>query len=147
MKKLGKSLKINSKICIPQKEIRLTYSRSSGPGGQNVNKLNTKATLRFDINKSRAFDLEEKKRIKKRLAARITRNGILTLWSDRFRSQKANRKDVLEKFADLLQWALRERPARKKTAPSKAAKEKRLAEKRHRSKIKQARKKDLIKDW
>ncbi len=134
-------VKINN-IKIPDNEIRFIFSRSSGPGGQNVNKVNTKATVKFDIMASKALGLEQKERIRKRLSGRISRNGILTVSSDRFRSQQANRKDALDRLSRLLSEALRVKPKRKKTSIPKAAKERRLREKRHRGEIKKTRRKD-----
>ena len=129
-------------INIPDNEIRFIFSRSSGPGGQNVNKVNTKATVKFDIMASNALNPEQKERIRKRLSSRISRNGILTVSPDRFRSQQANRKDALERLSRLLSEALRVKPKRKKTSVPKAAKERRLREKRHRGEIKKTRRKD-----
>ncbi|NPA94199.1 MAG: aminoacyl-tRNA hydrolase [Thermodesulfobacteria bacterium] len=140
-------IKISNKFSIPEHEIHFIFSRSSGPGGQNVNKVNTKATLRFDLDGSRAFPPEIKRKLRRRLSSRINQKGILTLSSDRFRSQRANREDVLQRFIQLLEEGLKEKPVRKKTTISRAAKERRLRQKHHRSQIKKARKKDFSNEW
>ncbi len=140
-------VKITKKLEIPDEEIRFTFSRSSGPGGQNVNKVNTKATLRFDINSTKGLTPEQKKVLKRRLNNRISQNGVLTVSSDRFRSQRANREEALRRFVELLNQALKPRPKRKKTSVPRAARERRLREKKHRSRIKAARRKDLSGEW
>ncbi len=140
-------VKITKKLEIPDEEIRFTFSRSSGPGGQNVNKVNTKATLRFEINSSKGLTPEQKKVLKRRLHNRISQNGVLTVSSDRFRSQRANREEALRRFVELLTKALKPRPKRKKTSVPRAARERRLREKKHRSRIKAARRKDLSGEW
>ncbi len=140
-------VKITQKLEIPDEEIRFTFSRSSGPGGQNVNKVNTKATLRFDIDSTKSLTPEQKKVLKRRLHNRISRNGVLTVSSDRFRSQRANREEALRRFVELLNQALKPRPKRKKTSIPRAARERRLREKKHRSRIKAARRKDLSSEW
>ncbi len=140
-------VKISKRFNIPDHEIHFTFSRSSGPGGQNVNKVNTKATLRFNLEATRAFPQEVKKKLRRRLSSRINQKGVITLSSDRFRSQRANREDVLQRFIRLLEEGLKEKPVRKKTTISQAAKERRLRQKHHRAKIKKARKKDFLNDW
>ncbi len=140
-------VQITKKLEIPDKEIRFTFSRSRGPGGQNVNKVNTRATLRFDISSSSSLTPEQKRALKKKLHNRITKNGVLTISSDRFRSQKANREDSLRRFVELLALALKPNPKRKKTSVPLALKERRLKEKKHRSMIKKERSKNFLKEW
>ncbi len=140
-------VKITKKLEIPHEEIRFTFSRSSGPGGQNVNKVNTKATLRFDIDSTKGLTPEQKRVVKRRLHNRISQNGVLTVSSDRFRSQRANREEALRRFVELLSQALKTRPRRKKTSVPRAARERRLREKKHRSRVKAARRKDLSDQW
>ncbi len=140
-------MKILKHTVIPDREIRFIFSRSRGPGGQNVNKVNTKATAIFDVMASKGLSVAQKERIKKKLSSRLSRNGILVVSSDRFRSQKANREDALKRIASILKEALKERPKRKRTTVSASAKERRLREKKHRSRIKKARKKDFLKEW
>ena len=139
-------IEITRKLAIPEGELRFTFSRSGGPGGQNVNKVSTKATLRFDVSASKALNPEQKAAVKKRLASRISRNGVLVISSDRHRSQHANRREAVQIFQRLLKDALKTRPQRKRTTISRAAKERRLKEKRHRSRIKQMRSKSFLHD-
>ena len=140
-------VKIRNGPEILERELRFTFSRSSGPGGQNVNKVNTRATLRFDVDASKGLSEEQKARIKRRLASRISRNGILMVTAGSHRTQKANRDAAVKRFSRLIASALKERVPRKKTSVSRAAKEKRLREKKHRSRIKQARAKRFNSDW
>ncbi len=139
MKKGSQTIEIGRYAAIPSKELRFTFSRSSGPGGQNVNKVNTRATLHFDVEGSKALTAEQKAIVKKRLASRLTRNGVLLISSDRHRSQHANRQETIRTFERLLAEALRPKVPRKKRSVPKAAKERRLRAKRHRSKIKRLR--------
>lgn len=140
-------IRINDSLEIPERELRFTFSRSSGPGGQNVNKVSTKVTLRFDINRTRGLSDEQKARIKRRLASRISRNGVLRVTAGYHRTQKANREAAVKRFSQLLASALATNPPRKRTGISRAAKERRLKAKRHRSRIKQARSKRIEPDW
>ena len=137
---------INHGLEIPEKELRFTFSRSSGPGGQNVNKVSTKVTLQFDIDRSASISEQQKARIKKKLASRISRNGVLRVTAGYHRTQKANREAVVKRFYELLASALAERRPRKRTKVSWAAKERRLKAKRHRSRIKQTRSKRIEAD-
>ncbi len=138
-------IRINKDLVIPEKEIKFSFARSRGPGGQNVNKVNTKVVLRFDVNGSKALSTAQKKRLRQKMASRISRNGVLVLSASSQRSQHANRQAVVRRFAELLSEALKEKPPRKKTKVSKAAKERRLKEKKHLSALKKMRAKKL--DW
>jgi ribosome-associated protein len=124
---------------IPDSEIEFIASRSGGPGGQNVNKVSSRITLRFDLQQSTALNQEQRTRIQSRLSSRISKEGVLQVSSQRTRSQDLNREDALERFAELLRSALREEKARVKTRATKASKEERLKEKRKRTSVKQAR--------
>jgi len=132
-------LEINSRLVIPLAEVRFSYARSSGPGGQHVNKVNTKATLHFDVAASPSLTAVDRQKILTRLAARISKNGILQIASFTFRSQTANRKAALERFVELLAGALVERKKRRATRPTLASREKRIARKKHRAMTKKAR--------
>src|SRR5499427_1549460 len=107
-------------LLIPEIEIRLAASRSSGPGGQNVNKVSSKVTLSFDVRESSALSPEQKQKIMGRLATRINKEGILQVVSQRTRSQELNREDVLERFTELLQDALHRETPRIPTQVSRA---------------------------
>ena len=125
---------------IPESELAFKTSRSGGPGGQNVNKLDTRVTVSFDLEGCRGLDGVQKRRIRSRLASRINKEGFVRVVSQRHRSQKANRDAAVEKLVELLAVALKRRPVRKKTAVPRAAKEKRLEAKKRRSQVKQRRK-------
>ncbi len=124
---------------IPEHEISFTFSRSAGPGGQNVNKVSTRVTLRFDVAASPSLSGAEKRRIRERLATRMNRDGVMRVVSSRHRTQAMNRAAALERFAALLEEALRPEKTRRPTRPHPGAREKRLAAKRRRSRIKEAR--------
>ena len=126
----SESLKINSRITIPASEIRIEFVRSGGPGGQNVNKVATKAVLRFSLRDSPSFPETTRRRAMTRLASRLTNNGDLVLTSSKHRDQARNRAEVLKRLAELLSDASRPRKRRVPTRPSPAAEERRLAEKK-----------------
>lgn len=126
-------------LLIPESEISFTASRSSGPGGQNVNKVSSKVTLSFDLRNSTALTAEQKRKIMGKLATRINSDGILRVASQRTRSQELNRTDVLERFSDLLRRALTPQQPRIRTRVPAAAKKQRVETKRKRALTKQAR--------
>jgi ribosome-associated protein len=130
---------IDDNLAIPDEEVTFATSRSGGPGGQNVNKLETRVTLRFDLAGSGALSEEQKARLRERLATRITRDGVLQVTSQRHRTQGANREAAVERFAELLRESLREETPRRKTRPSRAAKARRLDSKRRQSQRKRER--------
>jgi ribosome-associated protein len=124
---------------IPESELVFVASRSSGPGGQHVNRTETKVTLLFDLEGSGSLTVGQKRRLRERLATRISREGILRVTSQKHRSREANRKAAVERFADLLEWALAEARPRKPTRPGAAARARRLEGKRRRAETKQGR--------
>jgi len=124
---------------IPEGELEFVASRSGGPGGQNVNKVSSRVTLRFDVGHSGSLNEEQRTRIQRRLATRINKDGVLQVTSQRTRSQDLNRADAIERFAELLRAALREDKPRVKTRATRSSKEERLKEKRMRTTVKQAR--------
>lgn len=136
-------LKITDGLAIPLDELRFTASLSSGPGGQNVNRVHTRITLWFDVVNSPSLSEEQKAVILRRLASRVSKEGVLRVVSQETRSQAANREAASERFAELLRTALQEEPARRKTRVSRMAKLKRLAEKRRRSVLKRERSRRL----
>jgi len=123
------------------KELMFSYSRSSGPGGQNVNKVNTRVELRFNILLSDCLSYEEKEMVLKKLPGKINKEGEFIIVSQSERSQLRNRLKVREKFYLLLARALTTPKYRKPTSPSNASREKRLESKRIISKKKQIRRK------
>jgi ribosome-associated protein len=121
---------VNSLIQIPDHEFAWDYVRSSGAGGQNVNKVNSKAILYWSPRQSPSLSEGVKNRFLAKFSSRLTTEGVLQLQSDRFRDQPRNAKDCLDKLkAMLLSVAIAPKP-RKKTKPTKASKEKRLKSKR-----------------
>jgi len=132
-------IEFTNNISISEEELAFTASRSSGPGGQNVNKVSTRITLFFDLLNSESFSDEQKQRIFKRLATRIDKNGVIRVVSQKYRTQTANRKAAIERLQSLLKDALKTKPKRKKTKVPYAAKQKRLEQKRQRSLLKQQR--------
>jgi ribosome-associated protein len=120
----------------PEAELSFSFSRSSGPGGQDVNKTSTRVTLRFDVEGSPSLTREQKDRLKARLSTRIDKRGTLSLAAQEHRTQAANRKEAVGRFNRLIRSALRRRPPRKPTRASKAAQERRLRKKARRSQIK-----------
>jgi len=132
-------VRINASLSIGDDEISFTYSRSPGPGGQNVNKTASKTTLWFDVAGSPSLSADQRHRLCTALATRIGRDGMLRVVSWRHRTQQANRRDALARFADLLAEALRPRLRRKPTRPTRAARERRLSDKQHRSRLKEKR--------
>lgn len=122
-------------------ELIFSFSRSSGPGGQNVNKVSTKAELRFHILNSALLSQDEKTLVLNKLAKRINRAGELVLVSQSERTQLKNKEVVIEKFYSLLRRALAPRKKRKPTRPSEATREKRLEDKRIKAQQKEQRSK------
>jgi ribosome-associated protein len=137
--KFESMIPITADLTIPDEEVAFTTSRSGGPGGQNVNKLETRVTLRFDLAGSPSLSEEQKARLRERLATRITKDGILHVTAQRHRTQAANREAAIARFAELLRDNLREAAPRKKTRPSRAAKARRLEQKRRQSQRKRER--------
>jgi len=126
-------------IEISEEKLVFKFSRSSGPGGQNVNKVNTRVTVFFDVVGTRSFSDEQKKRVLKRLSTRADKNGVIRVVCQRYRTQKANRQGAVERLRELLREALRKKRARKKTAVPAYARRKRLAEKKKRGLLKKQR--------
>jgi ribosome-associated protein len=121
------------------KEIEIKASRSSGKGGQNVNKVSTKIELVFDVNNSELLNEEEKSLISQKLSNRISKEGKLILQSQESRSQLMNKEIAIEKLYELLETALKKEKPRKKTKPTKAKKEQRLQVKKEISEKKKSR--------
>lgn len=132
-------LVVNRRIRIPRSEFTWTFSRSSGPGGQNVNKVSSKAQLRWKIDETESLPADVKERFVQKYRRRITTDGDFLISSQRYRDQPKNVDDCLQKLLELiLSVAVAPRP-RKKTKPSRAARERRLREKKQQSVRKQSR--------
>ena len=126
-------------FAIPERELEFTFARSSGPGGQNVNKTETKATLRWAVARSEALPAEVRARFLRAYATRITSDGELVLSSQRHRDRLRNVDDCLEKLAEMLRAVAVPRRKRRPTRPSRSAVERRISEKKHRGGAKRER--------
>jgi ribosome-associated protein len=132
-------LHIDDRLSVPRAELSFRASRSGGPGGQHVNTSSTRVELLWDVDASPSLDDAQRDRIRRRLANRISNEGILLLASSEHRSQLRNREAATERFVELLAGALRVATPRKKTRTPRAAKEARLRSKKHRSATKRMR--------
>jgi ribosome-associated protein len=119
-------LAVTSRITIPDDELRFSYVRSSGPGGQNVNKVNSKAVLRWPIAANTSVPQEVKSRFSARFGTRITVDGEVVISSDRYRDQGRNTEDCLAKLKEMLVSVAVPPKKRRPTKPSRASKERRL---------------------
>jgi ribosome-associated protein len=124
---------------ISESELVFKTSRSSGPGGQNVNKVSTRVTVFFDVANTASFSDLQKKRILGRLASRANKAGVIHVASQKYRTQKANRRAAVERLHHLLAAALKTKPLRKKTTVPAWAKEQRLQDKKRRGAVKKQR--------
>jgi ribosome-associated protein len=132
-------IQVTSSLHIPEDELRFVASRSSGPGGQNVNKVNTRIELFFDVMNSPSLNEWQQNRILTRLANRIDGEGTLRIVAQNHRTQRANRAESVDRFIALLAQALARPRRRIPTRVPRAVQERRLESKRHRSKLKQNR--------
>ena len=137
-------IEIKDGIEISEESIVFKFSRSGGPGGQSVNKVNTRVTVLFDVANCESFSDEQRKRVLTRLSTRANKDGVIRVVSQKFRTQKANRRVVVERLVELLREALKKKPVRKKTKVPEAAKRRRLEEKRRRSMLKRRRAKRIL---
>ena len=132
-------VEINPQLEIPDSELELRTSRSSGPGGQNVNKLETRVTVRFDVAGSPSLDDGQRQRIREALATRITKDGVLQVTSQRHRTQAANRDAAVARLAELVAEALEPERERRPTKVPRASRRRRLQAKRRRGRLKRER--------
>jgi ribosome-associated protein len=124
-----------------EQEFQLEYIRSSGPGGQNVNKVATAVQLRFDVANSPSLSEDIKTRLVKLAGKRMTDAGVLVIEASKFRTQEKNREDAIVRLNELVRKASEKPKVRHKTKPTKASQEERLKEKRKRGEAKKNRKK------
>jgi ribosome-associated protein len=135
----GRGVEVRKDVVIPARELTLSFVRASGPGGQNVNKVASKAVLRFNVRDSPSLTAAQRERALARLASRLTGEGELILHCAEERHQARNREALLERFTSVMRTALRVPRTRRPTLPSTQAVERRLAEKRARGERKRER--------
>ena len=139
-------IQVNSQIAIPRSEIEFSFVRSSGPGGQNVNKVASKAVLRWSVATSAAVPEHLRPRVIAHLGRRINDRGELVLASQRYRDQPRNIDDCLLRLCELITAAVKVRKKRKKTAIPRSAREARLKQKRSKGERKQSRRRPGLDD-
>jgi ribosome-associated protein len=130
---------VTPRVTIPGDELAISFSRSGGPGGQNVNKVSSKVELRWNPLTSAALSADERSWLIERLRSRLTTDGTLIVTSTATRDQLKNRDDATSKLALIVRAALDRPRPRKPTRPSRSAKRRRVADKRHKAEIKRSR--------
>lgn len=133
-------IEVTDTILIPEEELEFSFVRSSGPGGQNVNKVATAVQLRFDAGASPSLPVEVRQRLLRLAGSRVTDEGELVITARRFRSQHRNRQDAVERLVKLVRRAAEKPKKRRKTRPTKASVQRRLETKQRRGKLKDSRK-------
>ncbi len=126
-------------LYVPLRDVHFEFARSSGPGGQNVNKVNSKVVLRWNVARNRSLPEDVRERLRTRYAGRITRAGDILVSSQRYRDQGRNLADCLEKLKALLEAVAEPPKSRRPTRPTAGSQHRRLATKLARSRIKQQR--------
>jgi len=132
-------LKINDSLSIPDSEIDISSVRSSGPGGQNVNKVSTAVQLRFDITTSSLPETIRRALLSRR-DRRITSRGVVVIKAQRYRTREQNKRDAADRLKEMVIKAAKREKARTKTKPSASSRRRRLEKKKMRSRLKEQRK-------
>jgi ribosome-associated protein len=132
-------LRIQPGLLIPETELTESYSRAGGPGGQHVNKVATRATLRWDIASSAVLRQTQRSRLLDKLSSRLSGEGVLSVHVSSSRSQSANRQEARERLAELVRAALVVQRKRRATRPTRASRERRLNEKKRKGERKRGR--------
>lgn len=132
-------IQVTPSIAIRERELQEEFIRSSGPGGQNVNKVSTAVQLRFDVAHSPALPEDVRERLIRLSGRRMTEDGVLVLSSRRFRTQERNRQDAQERLVALIRKAAVKPKPRRKTRPTQASRQRRIEDKKHRGEVKRVR--------
>ena len=134
-------IEINENVSLDEDEVRLSYIRASGPGGQNVNKVSSAVQLRFDVRNTGSLVYGVRQRLEKLAGKRLTKDGVIVITANRHRTQEANRKDAIARLVKLVEAALVRPKRRIPTRPGPAQKKRRRENKARRSLLKKARSK------
>ncbi len=135
----GEDLQVRPGLLIPASELSLSVSRSGGPGGQNVNKLSTRVSVRWNVAESTVLNDTWRARLLRKLAPRLTKLGELVVHADGSRSQLDNRHEACRRLAEVVRTALHVEKARRATKPTKGSQRRRLEGKKQRSQTKRMR--------
>ncbi|WP_445500542.1 alternative ribosome rescue aminoacyl-tRNA hydrolase ArfB [Microvirga sp. G4-2] len=132
-------IQVTNSIALDEAELQESFIRASGPGGQNVNKVESAVQLRFDVRNSPSLPEDVKARLERIAGKRLTNEGVLIITAQRFRTQERNREDAVDRLIELIRLATERPKPRRPTRPTLASKKRRLEAKGRRSEIKKGR--------